>query len=93
MRGTLLHTLPTNIVLVPPSLPCICCSQLAIDAVIVGLSFGKGSRGGVYAEYILGLPNAPHKREEQPTSFKTFCRWVLWAVLVVAAPDIQRMVG
>lgn len=50
--------------------------QMTIDAIIVGLSYGKNIRGGILTEYTLGLPYAPTTPDGQPTRVATFCRWV-----------------
>lgn len=45
-----------------------------IDAVIVGVHYGTGRRGGQLAEWTLGLALGSRADGKPPTEFITFCR-------------------
>jgi DNA ligase 4 len=45
-----------------------------IDAVIVGVHYGTGRRGGQLAEWTLGLAMGSRADDKPPTEWLTFCR-------------------
>lgn len=59
----ILHSLPADYVETPD-----------IDAVIVGVHYGTGRRGGQLAEWTLGLALGSRADGKPPTEFITFCR-------------------
>ncbi|KAK9803302.1 hypothetical protein WJX72_010348 [[Myrmecia] bisecta] len=48
--------------------------NLEIDAVIIGGYYGTGARGGLIAQYLLALAEAPHGGATEPTKFISFCK-------------------
>ena len=44
-----------------------------IDAVIIGARMGTNRRRGYYAEYLLGLAEAPRAGAIEPSTFVSFC--------------------